>query len=73
MTIADRASLPPAGTQIRVDGELVTVVAAIPTADGADFVLRRSDGTLTDAALTHAAGRNLQEQRPACRWTCSRP
>src|ERR1700761_4187849 len=38
--------------QIRVEGELVTVIAAIPTVDGADLVVRRSDGTLTDAALT---------------------
>ena len=52
MTAADHVSLPPAGTQIRVDGELVTVIAATATVDGADLVVRHSDGTLTDAALT---------------------
>ena len=53
MTTADRASLPAPGTQIRVDGELVNVIAATLTADGADLVVRRSDGTLTDVALTN--------------------
>ena len=52
MTAADHVSLPSAGTQIRVDGELVTVIAATATVDGADLVVRHSDGTLTDAALT---------------------
>jgi superfamily II DNA or RNA helicase len=47
-------SLPAPGTQIRVHGELVAVVAAAATADGVDLVVRRSDGVLTDAALTHA-------------------
>src|SRR4051812_34192500 len=54
VTTADGASLPPQGSQIRVDGELVTVIAAIPTADGADLVVRRSDGSLTDAVLSQA-------------------
>ena len=54
MTTADQTSLPSPGTQIRVDGEMVTVVAVTPTVEGADLVVRRSDGTLTDAALTHA-------------------
>src|ERR1700683_3033647 len=52
MTTADRGSLPEQGTQIQVDGEIVTVVAANPTAEGVDLVVRRSDGTLTDAALS---------------------
>lgn len=51
---ADHVSLPSAGTQIRVDGELVTVIAATATVDGVDLVVRHSDGTLTDAALTVA-------------------
>jgi superfamily II DNA or RNA helicase len=54
VTTADQASLPSPGTQIRVDGEMVTVVAVLPTVEGADLVVRRSDGTLTDAALTRA-------------------
>jgi superfamily II DNA or RNA helicase len=54
VTAADHVALPSAGTQIRVDGELVTVIAATATIDGADLVVRHSDGTLTDAALTHA-------------------
>ena len=54
LTAADHVSLPSAGMQIRVDGELVTVIAATATVDGADLVVRHSDGTLTDAALTLA-------------------
>jgi superfamily II DNA or RNA helicase len=52
VTTADRGWLPAQGTQIHVDGELVTVVAANPTAEGVDLVVRRGDGTLTDAALS---------------------
>ncbi|MCZ7434509.1 helicase-related protein [Streptomyces sp. WMMC1477] len=33
---------------------MVTVVAAVPTVDGADLVVRRSNGTLTDVVLGHA-------------------
>jgi hypothetical protein len=55
VTTPDQASLPAAGMQIRVDGELVTVIAATRTGDGADLVVRRGDGTLIDAALTRAA------------------
>ncbi len=51
MTI-NLGSLPAAGSQITVDGELVTVVAATPTMAGADLVIRRGDGTLTDASLS---------------------
>lgn len=47
-------SLPAAGSRLIVDSELVTVIAATPTASGADLVLRRSDGTLTDASLSLA-------------------
>ena len=54
MTTADQESLPAQGTQIRVDGEMVTVIAVTATLGGADLVVRRSDGTLTDAALTSA-------------------
>ncbi|MFI6059636.1 helicase-related protein [Streptomyces sp. NPDC051286] len=45
-------SLPARGTQIRIDGEMVTVVAAASTNDGADLVVRRRDGTLADVALS---------------------
>ena len=41
--------LPAPGAQIRLDGRLVTVVAATATASGADLVVRRGDGTLADA------------------------
>ncbi len=54
MTATDAAALPAPGTQIRVDGELVTVIAATQTGDGADLVVRRSNGTLGDAALSRA-------------------
>ncbi|MFI5064610.1 MAG: hypothetical protein ACHP9Z_11625, partial [Streptosporangiales bacterium] len=46
--------LPEPGAQIRLDGSLVTVVAATSTPYGADLVIRRGDGTLADVALTHA-------------------
>lgn len=45
-------TLPRAGAQISVDGQLVTVVTAIPTAVGADLVIRKPDGGLADAVLT---------------------
>jgi hypothetical protein len=51
---ADAGVLPEPGAQIRLDGRLVTVVAATPTASGADLVIRRGDGTLADAVLTRA-------------------
>jgi superfamily II DNA or RNA helicase len=44
--------LPGSGSQILVDGQLVTVVVATPTDGGADLVVRLPDGTLTDAVLT---------------------
>jgi superfamily II DNA or RNA helicase len=44
--------LPNAGTQVSVDGQLVTVVMATATETGADLVIRRPDGSLTDAVLT---------------------
>ncbi|MEU2727728.1 helicase-related protein [Streptomyces griseoviridis] len=37
-----------------MDGQLVTVVMATATATGADLVIRKPDGSLTDAALTAA-------------------
>lgn len=46
--------LPIPGTQVRVDGEMATVIATTPTGDGADLVIRRSDGTLTDVTLNSA-------------------
>lgn len=49
---ADDGALPARGDQIRLDGELVTVVAATPTSDGADLVVRRGDGQLDDASLS---------------------
>lgn len=54
VTLSESGALPEPFTQIRVDGELVTVIAATPTGDGADLVVRRSDGTLSDAALSRA-------------------
>ena len=54
MVSADAGVLPEPGAQIRLDGRLVTVVAATPTASGADLVIRRGDGTLADAVLTRA-------------------
>jgi superfamily II DNA or RNA helicase len=46
--------MPEPGAQIRLDGHLVTVVAATATASGADLVIRRGDGTLADAVLSAA-------------------
>ena len=51
---ADPAKMPTPGSQISVDGQLVTVVMATATTTGADLVIRRPDGSLTDAALTAA-------------------
>lgn len=52
-TVAGDAGVAPEpGAQIRLDGHLVTVVAATVTASGADLVIRRGDGTLADAVLT---------------------
>ncbi|WP_159000922.1 helicase-related protein [Streptomyces sp. SBT349] len=46
-------ALPKAGSQIMIDGHLVTVVMATETASGCDLVIRHGDGRLADAALTH--------------------
>ena len=54
VTSADMGVLPEPGAQIRLDGHLVTAVAATPAASGADLVIRRGDGTLADAVLTRA-------------------
>jgi superfamily II DNA or RNA helicase len=54
MSNAGQGLLPPPGTQIRIDGEMVTVIAATTTVGGADLVVRRRDGTLTDTAVTSA-------------------
>lgn len=48
----ESANLPVQGTQIRVDGELVTVVASVRAGHGSDLVVRRGDGTLADVALS---------------------
>ncbi|MDB4872458.1 MAG: hypothetical protein JWL97_3462, partial [Gemmatimonadales bacterium] len=48
------AQLPTTGTQISVDCQLVTVVMATATVTGVDLVVRKPDGSLTDAALTTA-------------------
>ncbi|MEW2319744.1 helicase-related protein [Streptomyces griseoincarnatus] len=49
----DSSVLPKAGSQITVDGHLVTVVLATPTPSGCDLVIRHGNGELADAALTH--------------------
>jgi superfamily II DNA or RNA helicase len=54
VTSANAGVGPEPGAQIRLDGHLVTVVAATSTASGADLVIRRGDGTLADAVLTRA-------------------
>ena len=54
MTSDDQGAMPAPGTQIRLDGQLVTVVAASPTLAGADLVVRQGDDTLSDASLTRA-------------------
>ncbi|EID81743.1 helicase domain-containing protein [Rhodococcus opacus RKJ300 = JCM 13270] len=46
--------IPVVGTQITIDGELVVVIAVTETSNGADLVVRRGDGSLGDAAVTHA-------------------
>ena len=46
------AALPASGSQIVLDGQLVTVVAASSTDGGADLVVRLPDGSLIDAVLT---------------------
>ena len=51
MTRPSGSALPEAGTQVVVDGQLVTVVAAIPTVDGAELVFRNGDGALGEATL----------------------
>ncbi|MFE1716167.1 SNF2-related protein, partial [Streptomyces sp. NPDC058728] len=52
MSTPETDGLPTPGTLARIDGELVTVIVAGPTVDGADLVVRRGDGTLTDVALS---------------------
>ncbi|MBO4236830.1 helicase-related protein [Pseudonocardia alni] len=46
--------LPEPGAQVTVDGQLVTVVLATPTASGANLVFRRGDGSLDEASLSAA-------------------
>jgi superfamily II DNA or RNA helicase len=53
MTALGASNLPAPGGQLALDGELVTVVAATLTVTGADLVIRRGDGSLTDVALSH--------------------
>jgi len=59
--------LPEPGAQIRLDGSLVTVVAASSKPYGADLVIRRGDGTLADVALTHA---ELDQGSVICGLSC---
>ncbi|MFW6186530.1 MAG: helicase-related protein, partial [Actinomycetota bacterium] len=54
MTNAHGVVLPEAGTQMSVDGALVTLIAVTPTLTGADLVFRRGDGTFGDASLEAA-------------------
>lgn len=49
----DPSVLPKAGSQITVDGHLVTVVMATSTPSGCDLVIRHGNGSLADAALTY--------------------
>ena len=44
--------LPESGAQVTLDGQLVTIVAATPTAEGAELFFTRSDGSLDRASLT---------------------
>lgn len=46
--------LPDPGAQMTIDGQLVTVVLATPTASGANLVFRRGDGSLDEASLSAA-------------------
>lgn len=43
--------VPESGTQVTLDGHLVTVLAATPNLTGVDLVFRRSDGSLGEASL----------------------
>ncbi|MFE1893065.1 helicase-related protein [Streptomyces microflavus] len=54
MNADESGRLPPPGMQVRIDGELVTVIAATTTSDGADLVVRRTDGELGDVAMSFA-------------------
>lgn len=54
MSGKDSDDLPSPGSQLFIDGGMATVVAATGAGDGVDLVVRRSDGTLTDVALSLA-------------------
>lgn len=54
MTEAEADLVPEPGTQVTVDGQLVTVLAATPNLSGADLVFRCSDGSLGEASLDAA-------------------
>ncbi|BCJ61556.1 helicase [Micromonospora endophytica] len=45
------SAIPEPGTQLTVDGQLVTLLAATPNLSGADLVFRRGDGSLAEASL----------------------
>lgn len=47
-----RGPVPAANDRLRLDGELVTIVAASPHDDGVDLVLRHRDGSLTDRSVS---------------------
>ena len=51
MSSARTHVMPDPGTQVTLDGHLVTVLAATPNPGGADLVFRRGDGTLGEASL----------------------
>lgn len=51
---AETGLLPEPGTQVAVDGQLVTVVAVTPNLSGADLVYRCGDGSLGEASLDAA-------------------
>lgn len=47
----DAGVLPKAGSQITIDGHLVTVAMATSTPSGCDLVIRHGNGSLADAAI----------------------
>jgi hypothetical protein len=46
--------IPSHGTQLRVDGQIVTVIAATASPVGADLVVQRGDGSFASVAMSHA-------------------
>lgn len=54
VTVPDSSQLPRQGDQLRVDGELLSVITAVPASDGVELVVRRPDGRPDDVTLTWA-------------------